>query len=690
MKKFSHSIFVKIVVFLLMIASVAGLIYTSLNIFKITNGNIEILFENSFIESSSFKIEFDYTINQLTDLIDIYKSEENILEGNTIDNDELEMYSYNDDAVDSETSLTDEVAEVLVDSETDATSEIIQERIADELKDFKRILKNLELEDEPIYYVTDGKNTFSNTKQTKKEQFENYPVYYISEDYDWEIYPSTLHPNHSLYGYPEIYRSANPEDTKIFVGYTEDYIDTLSKEWNVNKTASMKEFYVLLVCAAIFILSFIYLIVTTGRDSFQDKSVHMHPFDKLYVDFNLIIILFLTGIWLISIDHMLFYLGITNWTIYAITLPVMAILMILLLSLTRHLKNKTFFKHSLFYTIVHGLYLFVKDIYDSGSVGIKVVIIVILYPIITTASLFFFPITIGLAVWFALKQVKKFKQIQEGTQLMKEGNLQHQINLEGKGEFAKLASNINRINEGFKQAVHNELKNERMKTELITNVSHDIRTPLTSLITYTDLLKTETDPEKIQEYIGILDQKSKRLKGLTDDLFAAAKASSGDIPVNLQQIDLVALINQGIGEVSEQITAKKLIFKVNEPTEKVYVTADGKLLWRSIENILSNIFNYALEGSRVYIDITNQGDWTLISFKNISKYELNVTEEELMERFKRGDDSRTSQGSGLGLSITKSLIENQNGKFKIKIDGDLFKSMIYLPSVDHVDSHENE
>src|SRR5690625_4555312 len=193
----------------------------------------------------------------------------------------------------------------------------------------------------------------------------------------------------------------------------------------------------------------------------------------------------------------------------------------------------------------------------------------------------------------------------------------------------------------------------------------------------------------MQEYIEILDQKSKRLKVLTDDLFAAAKASSGDIPVDLQHIDVVALVNQGIGEVSEQISEKNLTFKLNYLEEKMYVLADGKLLWRSIENILSNIFNYALEGSRVYIDITHLGDLTLISFKNMSKYELNITEDELMERFKRGDESRTSQGSGLGLSITKSLIENQNGTFEINIDGDLFKSMIYLPRVEKDDSSES-
>ncbi len=659
-------------VFLLMIACVAGTIHAVFNIFKITNGNIEMIFEKSYIESSSFKMENDHTINQLADLIDTYKSEENILKGNTINNDEEEsrieeMYWDKGDEAYSETYTTDEIR---------------QEMIAEDLENFQMILNNLEKEKTPLYYVTDGEHTFTNTKQTEKEHFENYPVHYISEGYDWKIYPSKLEQDDPFYGTSHIYRSSNPENTKIFVGYTENYLHNASNEWTEKKTASMNKFYYLLVYVTIFFLSLFYLIVTAGRDSFKDKIVHMHPIDKLYVDINIILLLALTGIWFVVVNEVQYYLGAVGWVFYSVTLPFVAIFVILLLSMIRHMKNKTFFNHSVVYITFRWLYQFVKDIYDSGSVGMKIVIVVILYPFITVATLYFFPITIGVAVWLALKQVKNFNKIQDGAKLMKEGNLQHYIGIDGKGELAKLASNINGINEGFKQAVHNELKNERMKTELITNVSHDIRTPLTSLITYTDLLKTETDPKKIKEYIEVLDQKSERLKVLTDDLFAAAKASSGDIPVDLQEIDIVALVNQGIGEVSEHISAKNLAFKCNYPEEKMYVSADGKLLWRSIENILSNIFNYALEGSRVYIDITHKGDGTLISFKNISKYELNITEEELMERFKRGDESRSGHGSGLGLSIAKSLIENQNGKFDIKIDGDLFKSMIYLPRVE--------
>jgi signal transduction histidine kinase len=312
-------------------------------------------------------------------------------------------------------------------------------------------------------------------------------------------------------------------------------------------------------------------------------------------------------------------------------------------------------------------------------VAVKTVLIVIGYPVVVALTFFMFPITLGIAAWFAFKRVKSFIAIKEGVERIKDGDIHHSIDVGGKGEFARLAANINSITDGLKKAVDSELKSERLKTELITNVSHDIRTPLTSIITYVDLLKNENDPSKAGEYIEVLDQKSKRLKMLTDDLFEAAKASSGNIPVQLDRIDIVSLITQGLGEVNDKIEDSNLEFRFNHPMDKVYIIADGKLLWRSIENVLSNIFKYALKGSRVYIDIEELGSEILLTFKNISAYELNISADELMERFKRGDDSRASQGSGLGLSIAKSLIDIQKGKFTIQVDGDLFKSMIYMP-----------
>ena len=203
-----------------------------------------------------------------------------------------------------------------------------------------------------------------------------------------------------------------------------------------------------------------------------------------------------------------------------------------------------------------------------------------------------------------LKRCNPLEQSKEGVDKIKAGDLHHRIEVTGKGEFSKLASNINSISEGLEKAVEGELKSERLKTELITNVSHDIRTPLTSIITYVDLLKNERDPEKIDEYVEILDQKSQRLKVLADYLFDAAKASSGSMPIShLEEIDIESLLTQGLGEVNDKIQASELEFKIRQPEDKIFIKADGKLLWRSIENLLSNIFNYAMQGSRVYIDM---------------------------------------------------------------------------------------
>ncbi|HPF21214.1 MAG TPA: sensor histidine kinase, partial [Syntrophomonas sp.] len=268
-----------------------------------------------------------------------------------------------------------------------------------------------------------------------------------------------------------------------------------------------------------------------------------------------------------------------------------------------------------------------------------------------------------------------------GVQEVKEGNLNHTIEIPGDSDFALLAADINHITDGLSQAVAKEVKSERLKSELITNVSHDLRTPLTSIITYVDLVKQETDPEKMQEYIEIIDQKAQRLKLLTDDLFEAAKASSGDMPVNLEKIDIVSLITQGLGELDDKVQQQKLEIKLSHPQEKMFVKADGKLLWRALENLLSNIFKYAQEGSRVYIDLEDADNEVRMTMKNISAFALNVSAEELMERFKRGDEARTSQGSGLGLSIARSLIEIQSGSFQVDIDGDLFKVTLRLKSL---------
>ncbi|MEH7272512.1 HAMP domain-containing sensor histidine kinase [Neobacillus vireti] len=682
MKKYSHLLIIKIIVFMIMTLCFTGVIKAIVEVDVVNNGNFGIVFEDEYLSSRTFVLEGENIVGDLTRLLGEFKNEEHIINGGTISEAELrseeeilfEDYQFVSKSYNPNLSGEENYKKF----QEEYADKIDQERnklIKNDLRDFHLTLQNLEEVQGPLYYASDGSNVYTNTSKTEKEQFKTYPSYMIFEDYKREIYPKELEENQHFHWITERVEAIDPASQLVYVAFPEKFLNAKSKEWEENKQLVSKSFYLLLACLAGFIVSFIYLVLVVGRKSFKDKELHLHAVDKLYNDINIVIVISFIAFWVILIEDLFENV---DKVIVPVTLPIAILGFLLVLSLVKQLKNRTFFTNTLIYTIIHKVVQFIGEVYRSGNVGVKTVLLVIGYPLLVAATFFMFPVTLGIAAWFAFKRVKKFTAIQEGVERIKDGDIQHTIDVDGKGEFAKLASNINSITDGLKAAVNSELKSERLKTELITNVSHDIRTPLTSIITYVDLLKTEKDPAKVEQYIEVLDQKSKRLKVLTDDLFDAAKASSGNIPVQFERIDIISLISQGLGEVSDKIEDLGLEFRFKHPKEKVYVTADGKLLWRSIENVLSNIFKYALNGSRVYIDIEDAGSEILLTFKNISAYELNISADELMERFKRGDESRSSTGSGLGLSIAKSLIEIQRGKFTIEVDGDLFKSMISL------------
>ncbi|MDY2883843.1 MAG: sensor histidine kinase [Romboutsia timonensis] len=292
-------------------------------------------------------------------------------------------------------------------------------------------------------------------------------------------------------------------------------------------------------------------------------------------------------------------------------------------------------------------------------------------------------ITIAGFTYYMLKKLSYLSYIMDGTQRIKNGDIHHKLQLIGEDNFTTLADNINNIRDGLDKAIDSQLRSERMKSELITNVSHDLKTPLTSIINYVELIKKEENisPEYLKDYINVLDSKSKRLKVLIEDLFEASKASSGNIELNMEKIDLIQLLRQSIGELEEKLSEANLDLKINVPEDKVYVRADGRRLYRVLENLLSNISKYSLPNTRVYIDITEVEGRVKLIMKNISSYELNFDPEEIMERFKRADDSRNTEGSGLGLAIARDLVKLQGGEFAIDIDGDLFKSIIEFDSI---------
>lgn len=691
LKKFSHSLVTKILVFIMVILCFTGAIKAFVDVVIIRDNNFSIVFEKDYFHSFSFVQESEGLISDLTTLLTEYKSEENIVNGGTISEEEIRLaeenlyydfqansLQYNPDA--SETKNHEmfqaEYAEKIAQQK--------EQLIKDDLKVYHQLLQRIEEYKDPLFYVSDGINTYTNSAKGEKEYFKTYPSYMLFENYKRELYPKEIKENQHLFSRISYMDELDPESHVMYIAFTEKFLQDNMTEWKDNKAAAVKSLYRLIEFSIGLILSFVYLILVIGRHSFKDEKVHLQPLDKLYNDINIALCLGLIALWVVLMEAFTIQ-NISRWVI-PLTVPIASFGLLLVLSMVRHMKNRTFMKHSLIYILLSKFASFIRDVYASGSVGVKTVLLVIGYPILIALTFFFFPVTIGFAAWFALKKIKSFQAIQEGVEKIKNGEIHHSIEVSGKGEFSRLAANINSITDGLNKAVDNELKSERLKTELITNVSHDIRTPLTSIITYVDLLKHENDPSKIAEYIEVLEQKSKRLKVMTDDLFEAAKASSGSIPVHLEKIDIISLLNQGLGEVSDKIEEAGLTFKMNHPQEKVYLSADGRLLWRSIENVLSNIFKYAHKGSRVYIDIEVQGNEILLTFKNISAYELNISADELMERFTRGDESRHSEGSGLGLSITKSLIEIQKGRFLIQVDGDLFKAMIYMPK--YKESHK--
>ncbi len=670
--------------FIIVIVSFSSVITITVNVLERSDGRFDIAFEKSYYLSYEFIRDSEQIQFNLTQLVNEYNSEENILNGGTINLDELDRNkdrlfedfkqnskSYNPNVTDGENY--EKFEEVY----TDKISQIKNELIEEDIRKYKAILRILKEFHDVIYYGSDGENVFTNRPNITKDDIKAYPSYIIITNKEQIVYPDEIKENRR-YDWLSFYNNqVEQQDDVMYIAYTEEYLNSSIEEWQRNKVIVTNSLYKITGLFIGFILAFIYLIFVIGRKNFGDKEIYINFVDSIYNDIKVLISLALIMTWfasMVGLHDINLY-----WAMFPITLFIATLGLIIVLSLIKQMKYKTLMKHTLIYRLLKKIVVFFKELYVSGSIGFKVVSIVIGYPIIVVLFYYLSPLVIGIGVWLAMKKLKEYKAIQEGIEKVKEGDFHHKINVSGDGELAKLAKEMNTITDGLNKAIANELKSVRLKTELITNVSHDIRTPLTSIITYVDLLKKEEDQGKVKEYIDIIEQKSQRLKILTDDLFEAAKASSGDIPVNLEQIELISLITQGLGELDDKVQEAKLDFKINHSTDKVFIQADGKLLWRAMENLLSNIFKYALQGSRVYINIEETENQVILVIKNISAYELNISSDELMERFKRGDEARSSQGSGLGLSITKNLIEIQKGSFHIEIDGDLFKVIINIP-----------
>lgn len=455
--------------------------------------------------------------------------------------------------------------------------------------------------------------------------------------------------------------------------------------------------------SVLWLIGMVWLTVTAGRKP-EDEEIHLNGFDRWYTEIAAGAVI---GIWLAGtiILGTLIANSSLGYSYAVVTVIVtclicgtytMAWFLIGYLSLVRRIKAGTLWKNSLIRKVLKWigkcsgkLADFARAFSRNTAEKIKVLLVggaflflqfLIIGCVFRGAGVFLLALmAVDAAVMiFAIRKADGLDLIMDGLKKISDGELQYKIKTDTlTGKQKVMAEYINNIGGGLDAAVENSLKKERMQTELITNVSHDLKTPLTSIINYVDLMKREnpTDP-KIQEYLRILDEKSQRLKVLTEDVVEASKASTGNIKLEMNDIDFVEMVQQVIGEFEEKFQEKNLTMMVHFTDEPSIIYADGQRMWRVLENVFGNVVKYAMEGTRVYAEISNRNKKVTFSLKNISAQPLNISADELTERFIRGDVARNTEGSGLGLSIAKSLTELQGGEFKLYLDGDLFKVMI--------------
>ena len=433
---------------------------------------------------------------------------------------------------------------------------------------------------------------------------------------------------------------------------------------------------------------FVFLICSAAHRSGTEDCVLLRQ-DKMPYDLYLpSAILLGTGLCAMLVECVAYELNTVKAVTAALILACLAgVFMALCMTTAARIKTGTLFKNTLIYRLCTGVGMGASSMLSSISgawrfslafAGYLLINALLSYRFFTRGGFLTFLLLIavnGGALYLLLNMIRQMRTLSAAGQAMANGDLSYCVDTSDmKREFREHGENLNSIGRGMAIAVNERMKSERFKTELITNVSHDLKTPLTSIVTYIDLLqKEDIQDEKAKEYINTIARQSKKLKKLTEDLIDASKASSGALNVNMERVNISELLRQSSAEYGERMEAVNITPIVNMPEEDIYVRADGRLLWRVVENLLQNICRHGMPGTRAYLEARTENGRAVVSFKNISQQQLNIPVEELLERFVQGDESRSRGGSGLGLSIAESLTELMKGKLKLSLDGDLFK-----------------
>jgi len=510
------------------------------------------------------------------------------------------------------------------------------------------------------YYVTDGEKTYSNTQNKDKSFFEKYEnAFFALENGSWTVGKNTNSTEISSYYLDDKYT--------VYISFPNEFMEKKQQEWEESRAKLIPFAIIIMILAALTLTFIIFLICVTGRRP-HDEELHLIKFDRIYSD-----ILFLSfvpiGVLWIRIVVDLYYSGIYYINqVYSmigtglLTASVSAICGVLLLSLARKTKAGKLLRHTLVFTVYYVVYDFFKSMFDgrmfaknplTKSLFYRQLIFITVSGFLVFLSFVLFPVSALCLLPPVLEIVIIYWYIKGNNKTFED------------------------IDKGFNESLGEQMRAERMKIALVTNVSHDIKTPLTSIISYVDLLsKEENLSETVRDYINILSEKSNRLKNIVSDLFDLAKSTSGDIPLDLENLDIKKLIEQTLADMEDEIEKSGLQIKTKLPDNPVNIFSDGKKLYRVFQNIIDNALKYSLTGSRVYVELEEISDKAIATIKNTAGYEMDFTAEEILQRFSRGDKSRTTEGSGLGLSIAESFTSVCGGNLNVEIDGDLFKVTI--------------
>lgn len=717
---------VKLICFALILVlafAFCGTVFSMARLFD-NSGNVvnlesNIVFENAYGNEFFYRNYVNGTVNDLRKLL-FFESEENIKAGNCLRwverNDGWWLESADGSRTWSHFGDLGETLNTLVTeefSDHDAVSwgepqeeqgepynaqqirlqreSLERDAINNQLLNFRSMQSDLAKRGGLVYYVAKQGFAQSNTENPDMDFFLRQPVHLLIE-------------NGIIIAQSYVFNNRSYGNDTIYIGYTAEAIDAQNAYWQSIQRVVIAQIIAIIVMVVVAFALFVTLLCGAGRKR-GDSAVYLNVLDKPYLDVSGVLLMLYETAVIATLSEISFnyggsYIRDTANTRGILTVIAVGVVFMLapallyVMSFAKRVKVGRWWRHTLTWRMWDAVRSTCVSFAKSLWAGVPLTVRVLLMAFVLFCVMLIVAISGGandgavILAFFAsiaavvpmLRFARRLNKLEVGAKAVSEGRY-GDIAVNG-GTIGRIAESINNISAGIESAVDERLKSERLKTELITNVSHDIRTPLTSLITYTDLLKSEgLTSERAPEYLDILIQKSQRLKTLTDELFEAAKASSGNIETHIEALDFAALTKMVLGELDERIQSSGLDFRTNLP-EHMWVAADGKLLWRAAENLLSNVFKYSLPHSRVYIDLAAESGFARLDIKNISAEPLNMEPSELTERFKRGDVSRSSEGSGLGLSIVQSFVEAQGGRFKLAIDGDLFKASISMPNAE--------